>query len=187
MNYRWMTLSASALLLLSLVACGAGAPATSAPADGGGAVSAPTAAPAQPTSAPPAAASSLDIGAVNLCSVLPRAELAALAGGTPYEGAEGGGPSCIYTIDPGDGTAELYSASVSSPDLVQPLIDYVRQYEQADWPEGIGDVAYMQPSAMGDGFDMVVLVEGAYGLSIGGPRPEVLEAAARLIVERLAQ
>lgn len=187
MNHKWISLSAAAVLTIGLVACGAGAPATSAPAGGGEAVSAPTDAPAQPTSAPPAAASGFDVGAVDLCSVLPSSELASLFGGTPYEADEPPGQSCLYTIDPGDGTAELYQLSISTPDLVQPLIDYVRQYEQADWPEGIGDAAYVQASSLGDGFDMVVLVEGAYGLSLGGPRPEVLEAAAQLIIERLAK
>jgi len=184
MKPRWTFLTMVVLLALALVACGAGAPATPATAGGD---SAPTGAPAEPTSAPPAAASSMDIGAVDLCSLLPRTELASLAGGTPYEGEAPPGQSCLYTIDPGDGTAELYQLSISTPDLVQPLIDYVRQNEQAEWPEGIGDAAYIQPSAFGEGFDMVVLVEGAYGLSLGGPRSEVLEAAARLIVERLTK
>lgn len=187
MRSRWTTLTVVVLVALALVACGAGAPATSAPASSGGGESAPTDAPSEPTSAPPAAAASFDVGAVDLCSVLPRSELAGLAGGTPYEAEALPGQSCIYTIDPGDGTAELYTLNISTPDLVSPLIDYVRQSEQAEWPEGIGDVAYIQPSALGDGFDMVVLVEGAYGLSLGGPRTEVLEAAARLIIERLAQ
>jgi len=187
MNHRWMTLSAVALVSLSLVACGAGAPATSAPAGGGGGGSNPTAAPAQPTSAPLPAGSGLDVGAIDLCAVLPSSELASLAGGTPYEADEPPGQSCLYTIDPGDGTAELYTLNVSTPDLLQPMIDYVRQYEQAEWQEGIGDVAYIQLSAMEDGYDMIVLVEGAYGLSLGGPRSEVLVAAARLIVERLGK
>lgn len=187
MNHRWMTLSAVALLSLSLVACGAGAPATSAPAGGGGGGSTPTAAPPQPTDAPAVLSSGIDTAAVNLCQILPRAELAGLAGGTPYEAVEPGGPSCIYTIDPGDGTAELYSMSVSAPDLIQPLVDYVRQYEEAEWLEGLGDAAYLQPAAFGEGFDLVVLVEGAFGLSLGGPRSEVLVAAARLIVERLGK
>jgi hypothetical protein len=187
MNHKWSTLSAAALFSVSLVACGAGTPATSAPAGGGEAVSAPTAAPAQQTSATPPAASGFDVGGVDLCSVLPSPELASLAGGTPYEADEPPGQSCLYTIDPGDGTAELYTLNISTPDSVQPLVDYVRQNEQAEWPEGIGDAAYIQASSMGDGYNMVVLVEGTYGLSLGGPRPDVLEAAARLIVDRLSQ
>jgi len=186
------------LLMLSLVlasllaACGGGAPVTSAPSPAGGADAAPTSAPEQPTGAPaqsgdPASSAGMDVATINLCQLLPRAELAALAGGTPYEGAEPGGPACIYTIDPGDGTAELYSFSVSSPDLVAPLVDYVRENEDAEWLTGIGDMAYLQASDLGEGYDLVVLVEGAYGLSLGGPQPEVLQAAARLIVERLAE
>ena len=125
------------------------------------------------------------MAAVNLCALLPRAELAGLAGGTPYEGAEANGPSCIFTIDPGDGTAELYSMSVSAPDVIQPMVDYVRQYEEAEWLEGIGDAAYLQPADFGEGFDLVVLVKGEFGLSLGGPLSEVLLDAARFIVERL--
>ena len=182
----------SLVLASLLAACGGGAPATSAPPAGGGADAAPTSAPAQPTGAPaqsgdPASSAGMDVSTINLCQLLPRAELATLAGGTPYEGAEPGGPACIYTIDPGDGTAELYSMSVTTPDLVAPLIDYVRQHEEAEWPEGIGDTAYLQPAAFGDGFSLAVLVEGRYGLSLSGPRPEVLQDAARLIVERLAE
>jgi hypothetical protein len=120
-----------------------------------------------------------------MCQVLPRAELAALAGGTPYEGAEEGGSICIYTIDPGDGTAELYSIGVFEPDLVQSTVDYVRDYEQAEWLEGIGSVAYLQESSLGEGYDMSVVVEGAYGLSLSGARSEVLQDVARLLVERL--
>ena len=175
-----------------LAACGGGTAATSALPAGGGADAAPTSAPTEPTPAPvqpgePASATGMDVSTVNLCKLLPRAELAALAGGTPYEGAEADGPACIYTIDPGDGTAELYTASVSSPDLVQPMVDYVRQYEQAEWLEGLGDVAYLQPAALGEGYSLTVLVEGEYGVSISGPRSEVLQAAASLIVERLGQ
>jgi hypothetical protein len=172
---------------LAVAACGAGAPATLEPPASESAGSPPTSPAAQPSDAPAAALSGIDTDAVNLCQILPRAELADLAGGTPYEGAETSGPACIYTIDPGDGTAELYSMSVSAPDLIQPMVDYVRQYEQAEWLEGIGDAAYLQPSDFGEGYDMVVLVEGGYGLSLGGPRPEVLQAAARLIVERLGE
>ena len=177
---------------LLLAACGGGAPATSAPAAGGGAAAAPTSAPTEPTQAPvqsggPASSAGMDVSTVNLCQLLPRAELAALAGGTPYEGAETGGPGCIYTIDPGDGTAELYSASVSSPDLIQPMVDYVRQYEEAEWLEGLGDVAYLQPASFGEGYSLTVLVEGEYGVSISGPRSEVLEQAARVILDRLGE
>jgi hypothetical protein len=127
----------------------------------------------------------MDVSAVDMCTLLTRAELANLAGGTPYEGAEEGGSICIYTIDPGDGTAELYSIGVFAPDLIQATVDYVRDYEQAEWLEGIGDSAFVQPSDFGEGFDMSVVVEGAYGLSLSGPRPEVLQEAARLIIERL--
>lgn len=173
-----------------LSACGGSAPVTSAPPAGGGADAAPTSALAQPTKAPaqsgePASSAGMDVSTVNLCQLLPRAELAELGGGTPYEGAETSGPACIYTIDPGDGTAELYSASVSSPDLVQPMVDYVRQYEQAEWLEGLGDAAYLQPSDFGEGYSLTVLVEGEYGVSISGPRSEVLEKAARVILDRL--
>jgi hypothetical protein len=174
------------LLSLLVVACGSGAPATTRPETGGSGAPAATSAPAQPTSVP-AASSGIDTATVDLCQILPRAELASLAGGTPYEGAEPDGPSCIYTIDPGDGTAELYSMNVSPPDQIQPMVDYVRQYEQAEWLEGIGDAAYLQASDFGQGYDLVVLVEGEFGLSLGGPRSEVLEAAARLIVERLGE
>lgn len=189
MNVRWLVVLSLGLASL-LAACGGGAPATSAPPAGGGADASPTSAPTEPTQAPvqsrePASSAGMDVSTVNLCQMLPRAELAALAGGTPYEGAESGGPSCIYTIDPGDGTAELYSMSVSPPDLIQPMVDYVRQYEQAEWLEGLGDVAYLQPSAFGEGYSLTVLVEGEYGVSISGPRSEVLQAAASLIVERL--
>jgi hypothetical protein len=175
-----------------LAACGGGAPETSAPPAGGGTDAAPTSAPAQPTGAPAqsgglASSAGMDVSTINLCQLLPRAELAALAGGTPYEGAEPGGPACIYTIDPGDGTAELYSMSVTTPDLVAPMIDYVRQYEEAEWLEGIGDAAYLQPSDLGEGHGMVVLVEGKYGLSLSGPQAELLQVAARLIVERLGE
>lgn len=191
MNIRWLVVLSLGLASL-LAACGGGTAATSAPAAGGGADSAPTSAPTEPTQAPdssgePVSSAGMDVSTVNLCQLLPRTELAALAGGTAYEGAEASGPSCIYTIDPGDGTAELYSMSVSPPDLIQPMVDYVRQYEEAEWLEGFGDAAYVQASAFGDGYDMVVLFEGAYGLSLGGPRPEVLEAAARWIVERLGK
>jgi hypothetical protein len=179
---------------LAVAACGSGTPATSelppansAPPDGENVGAPPTSAPVQPTVGPAAASSGIDTEAINLCQILPRAELAGLAGGTPYEGAETSGPACIYTIDPGDGTAELYSMSVSAPDLIQPMVDYVRQYEQAEWLEGIGDAAYLQPADFGEGYDVIVLVEGEYGLSLGGPRPEVLQAAARLILERLGE
>jgi len=186
-----LLLGVSAILVAG---CGGGAPAT--PAPSGEAIGAPTAAsaaeqpvdePTQPGEAPPSSSGGFDVAAVNLCQLLPRAELAVLAGGTPYEAVEPGGPSCIYTIDPGDGTAELYSMSVSPPDLIQPLVDYVRQYEEAEWLEGIGDAAYLQPADFGEGYDLVVLVEGEFGLSLGGPRSEVLQAAAQLIVERLGE
>ena len=184
-----LLLGVSAILVAG---CGGGAQAT--PAPSGEAIGAPAATsaaeqpadePTQPGEAPPPSSSGFDVAAVDLCAVLPRAELAGLAGGTPYEGAETSGTSCIYTIDPGDGTAELYSMSVSPPDLIQPMVEYVRQYEEAEWLEGIGGAAYLQPADFGEGFDLVVLVEGAFGLSLGGPRAEVLQAAARLIVERL--
>lgn len=185
MNPR--TLSALPLVLVSLLlaACAAGAPATTAPSAGESDGTPPTSAPPPPTDAPAVLPSGIDVAAVNLCQILSRAELAGMAGGTPYEGAEASGPSCIYTIDPGDGTAELYSMSVSPPDVIQPMIDYVRQYEEAEWLEGIGDAAYLQPAAFGEGFDMVVLVEGEFGLSLGGPRSEVLVDAARWIIDRL--
>jgi hypothetical protein len=185
MNTRMLVALPLVLLPLLVAACGAGSPATSAPSAGESDGTPPTSAPAQPTEAPVAASSGIDAAAVNLCQILPRAELAGLAGGTPYEAVEPDGPSCIYTIDPGDGTAELYSMSVSPPDLIQPLLDYVRQYEEAEWLEGIGDAAYLQPADFGEGYDLVVLVEGEFGLSLGGPRSEVLMDAARLIVERL--
>ena len=127
----------------------------------------------------------MDLSTIDMCTLLTRAELAALAGGTPYEGAEEGGSICIYTIDPGDGTAELYSIGVFEPDLIQATVDYVRDYEQAEWLEGIGSAAYVQASGFGDGYDMSVVVEGAYGLSLSGPRPEVLQDVARLLIERL--
>lgn len=175
-----------------LAACGGGAPLTSAPPAGEGAEAAPTFAPSQPTVAPaqpgnPSPSAGMDVSTIHLCQLLPRAELAGLAGGTPYEGADSGGPVCIYTIDPGDGTAELYSFSVSSPDLVAPLIDYVRGNEDAEWFTDLGNVAYLQASDLGEGYDLVILVEGEYGVSLGGPHPEVLEAAGRLIVERLGR
>ncbi len=172
---------------LAVAACGSGAPATLAPASTGGSGAPTPSAPAQPTQAPAAALSGIDTAALNLCQLLTRAELAGLAGGTPYEGAETAGPACIYTIDPGDGTAELYSASVSSPDLIQPMVEYVRQYEQAEWLEGLGDAAYLQPADFGEGFALTVLVEGEYGVSISGPRSEVLKEAARVILERLGR
>ena len=103
----------------------------------------------------------------------------------PTKAPRRAGPACIYTIDPGDGTAELYSASVSSPDLIQPIVDYVRQYEEAEWLEGLGDAAYLQPADFGEGFGLTVLVVGKYGVSISGPRSEVLKEAARVILERL--
>jgi len=170
---------------LLLAACGGGAPATSAPPAGGDAEAAPTSPPAQPSSLPAASGGGLDVASIDMCQVLPRAELAALAGGTPYEGAETGGPSCIYAIDPGDGTAELYSISVVEADAIQPMVDYVRDYEQAEWLEGIGSAAFLQESGFGEGYEMSVLVEGEHGLSLSGSRPEVLQAAARLLVERL--
>lgn len=187
MNTRRLILPSFVLLSVLVAACGGGASATAAPAGGsgdGGGGAAPTAPPAQPTS-PPAGGGSLDTASIDMCQVLPRAELAALAGGTPYEGIEEGGSICLYTIDPGDGTAELYSIGVFEPDLIQATVDYVRDYEQAEWLEGIGSVAYVQASGFGDGYDMSVLVEGAFGLSLSGPRPEVLEDIARLLVERL--
>jgi hypothetical protein len=182
-----LTLEVLPLVLVSilLAACGAAGATTTAPAAGGSDAPAATSAPVQPTVAPAGSSSGIDAAAVNLCQILPRAELAGLAGGTPYEAVEPGGPSCIYTIDPGDGTAELYSMNVSPPDQIQPMVDYVRQYEQAEWLEGIGDAAYLQMSDFGEGYDLVVLVEGEFGLSLGGPRSEVLVDAARLILERL--
>jgi hypothetical protein len=177
----------TAIVSLAAAACGAGAAATSGPSAGEGSGAAPTSAPAQPAGGQPVAPSGVDPLVVDLCALLPRAELAALASGTPYDGNDPAGQACIYTIDPGDGTAELYSMSVSPPELIQPMVDYVRQYEQAEWLEGIGDTAYLQPADFGEGFDIVVLVEGEYGLSLGGPRPEVLQAAARLIVERMGE
>jgi len=187
MNTRTLAVLPLVLVSLLVAACGAGVPATLAPSSTEGGGAAPTSAPVQPTDAPAALSSGIDAAAVNLCQILPRAELAGLAGGTPYEAVEPGGPSCIYTIDPGDGTAELYSMSVSAPDLIQPIVDYVRQYEEAEWLEGLGDAAYLQPSDFGEGYDLVVLVEGEFGLSLGGPRSEVLQAAAQLIVERLGE
>jgi hypothetical protein len=172
-------------LVSLLVACGGGALAT-ATAGGGSGAPAATSAPEQPAEAPPAASGAgLDTASIDVCQILPRAELAALAGGTPYEGAEEGGSICIYTIDPGDGTAELYSIGVFEPDLIQASVDYVREYEQAEWLEGIGSDAYIQASSLGEGFDMSVVVAGEYGLSLSGPRPEVLQDVARLLIERL--
>lgn len=185
MQTRHFLTIAIAVFPVLAAACGSRPVTASAPSAGD--APAPTAAAAMPTGAPPASSSAIDIEAVNLCLLLPRAELASLAGGTAYEADDPLGPSCIYAIDPGDGSAALYTLNVSSPDLLLPMIDYVRQYEQAEWLEGIGDVAYLQPSALGDGFDMVVLVEGAYGLSLGGDDPQVLKAAALLIIERLAR
>ena len=192
MNTRSLDLLPLGLITLLVAACGAAGPATSVPEAVGSGAAAATSAPAQaleatPQSGGPAPSAGMDISTVDLCAVLPRAELASLAGGTPYDGNDPGGQACIYTIDPGDGTAELYALSITTPDATSPLIDYVRQYEQAEWPEGIGDVAYLQSSDLDDGFDLVVLVEGRYGLSISGPRPEVLQAAARLILERVGE
>lgn len=179
-------------LVSLLAACGAGAPATSAPSGGGSSAPPATSAPAQPTEAPsqsggPAPSAGMDVSTVNMCTLLTRAELADLAGGTPYEGAETSGQACIYTIDPGDGTAELYSIGVFAPNLIQVTIDYIRDYEQAEWIEGIGDVASLQPDEFDDGYNLNVLVEGTYGLTLSGPRPEVLQDAARVIVERLGE
>ena len=176
----------TAIVSLAAAACGAEAPATSAPSAGEGGGAAPTSAPAQPAGGQPVAPSGLDPLAVDLCGLLPRAELAALAGGTPYDGNDPAGQACIYTIDPGDGTAELYALSITTTDVTQPMVDYVRQYEQAEWLEGLGDEAFLQPSDFGEGtYDLTVLVEGAYGLGLTGPRPEVLQEAARLIIEHV--
>ena len=187
MKLRMLAIMLALLVPLAVAACSSGAPATSAPSAGESEGTPPTSAPAQPTQAPAVLSSGIDTAAVNLCQILPRAELAGLAGGTPYEAVEPGGPSCIYTIDPGDGTADLYAMSVSPPDQIQPIVDYVRQYEEAEWLEGIGDAAYLQPADFGGGFDLVVLVEGEFGLSLGGPRSEVLVDAARLILDRLPE
>lgn len=170
---------------LLLAACGGGAPATSAPPAGGEGDAAATSPPPQPSSPPAASGGGLDVASIDMCQVLPRAELAALAGGTPYEGAETGGPACIYTIDPGDGTAELFSIGVVEADVIRPMVDFVRDYEQAEWFDGIGSAAFLQESGFGEGYEMSVLVEGEYGLTLSGSRPEVLEAAARVLVERL--
>jgi hypothetical protein len=186
MKLRMLAIVLALLVPLAVAACGSGAPATSAPSTAAVSATQPTASAAVPTNAPAASSSGIDTAAVNLCQLLPRAELAALGGGTPYEGPETAGPACIYTIDPGDGTAELYSASVSSPDLIQPMVEYVRQYEQAEWLEGLGDAAYLQPADFGEGYSLTVLVEGEYGVSISGPRSEVLKDAARVILERLS-
>jgi hypothetical protein len=129
----------------------------------------------------------MDVSTIDLCAVFTRAELAELAGGKPYEADEPAGQVCIYTIDPGDGTAELYSIGVFAPDLIQATVDYVRDYEQAEWLEGIGDTAFLQAAEFGEGYDLNAVVEGAYGLTISGPDPDVLRAAARLIVERLGE
>jgi hypothetical protein len=143
-----LLLGVSAILVAG---CGGGAPATPAPSGEAIGAQATTSAaeqpvdePTQPGEPPSPSLGGFDVAAVHLCQILPRAELAGLAGGTPYEGAESSGPSCIYTIDPGDGTAS-HSMSVSTPDLVQPLVEYVRQYEEAV-VGGIGGAAYLQPA-----------------------------------------
>jgi hypothetical protein len=64
-------------------------------------------------------------------------------------------------------------------------MDYVRDYEPADWIEGFGDTAYIQDSESGDGFVLMIMVEGQYGIEVGGPEKDVLQATARVILQRV--
>jgi hypothetical protein len=127
----------------------------------------------------------MDLQAIDVCEILPHAEFAALAGGTPLQEIEQQGPFCAYTLDPGDGSAHSYVVHVSSPEAVSALMDYVRDYLPADWIDGLGDDAYVAESDAGPGYDLAVLVEGRYGITINGPDPDVMQAAAQLLLERI--
>jgi hypothetical protein len=174
------------LTAMMVAACTAAPAATEAPES-----LAPTSAPAQPTQAPPQPTAAppsgggLGVDSVNLCDVLPPAEFADLAGGTPYSELTAPGPSCSYVIDPGDGAAASYHTFLYTPETIRPLMDYVRDYESADWIEGYGDSAYIQDSVSGGGYVLIILVGGQYGLEVGGPDKDVLQATARVIMERV--
>jgi hypothetical protein len=88
-------------------------------------------------------------------------------------------------IDPGDGTAASYHTFLYVPETIRPVMDYVRDYESADWIEGYGDSAYIQDAVSGGGYVLMILVEGQYGLEVGGPDKGVLQATARVIMERV--
>jgi Protein of unknown function (DUF3558) len=169
-----------------LAACGGSPGATEEPQN-----AAPTSPPAQPTEAapqptsPPPSGPGLDVDTINLCDVLPPAEFASLAGGTPYSELTSPGPSCSYVIDPGDGTAASYHTFLYKAETMRPVMDYVRGYESADWIEGYGDSAYIQDAASGDGYVLMILVAGQYGFEVGGPDKGVLQATARVIMERV--
>ena len=177
--------STTILSVLALAACGAQPEAA-----GESESSSATAPAAQPTQAaaepsPPPAGPGLDVESINLCEILPPAEFANLAGGTAYTEITSPGPSCSYVIDPGDGTAASYHTFLHPVQTVRALMDYVRDYESADWLEGLGDSAYIQDAESGGGFVLIILVEGQYGLEVGGPEKSVLQDTARVILERV--
>jgi hypothetical protein len=147
-----------------------------------------TARPTQPApelTTPPPSGSISEIDSVNLCDLLPPAEFAELAGGTPLSELTDFGPACHYVIDPGDGTAASYNTFLYPTETIKPVMDYVRDYEAADWIDGYGDSAYIQDSASGNGYVLMILVEGRYGLEVGGPDKDVLRATAEVIMGRV--
>lgn len=154
------------------VACGPGA--TQAPPAAENMES--PAASASPTSA---ASSGMDVSGIELCQILTKEEFAELAGGTFIQAAEHTGPTCSYLIDPpGDEPIHTYVVHIQSVDITQPLMDYVRDYEVADWISGLGDEAYVKPAVSGGGF----VLEGAGARPVWDrfqrPRPRSDEAGS---------
>lgn len=171
------------LLAVLIVGCGAATNlATSAPASAG---PRPTSGPpaGQPTSPPlPSGVAGPDIDA---CQLVSAQEVADLAAGTLFRNlVQQPGSSCIYEIDPGDGSYDNYIVHVLPAEMVAAAFEAFP--DQLGEPvAGMGDAAFLNYDEATETYDLQALVRGRFGVEVLGSTKDVTLAVGRLFLSRL--
>lgn len=173
----------SLMLVATMVGCGSSAP-TAAPVDEPLDIP-PTSAVEMPSAPPATAPVQIDVEAYDACQIVPPSDVVDLLGGSLVSASEQQpGPSCVYGIDPGDGSYDNYIVYILPADMTATFFE-AAQGELGDPLPGLGDEAYMDYEEATETYDLQVLVDGRFAVEVIGSTEDGTRSIAELFLSRM--